>query len=724
MDDQFLWWHLVTTPRPFGDLLRTLNQRRWMIVVVSLGGTALILLGAMLIPARYTATAEIVLVPTQVGNAAALLNEQIILTKVTELSSGSLLRQTVDDLSRDPQFQADEDRAMRQSRTPGDLVRGFLRRRMPGWLFPWNQGLVCRRFRVVELRRHLKVEQEAGSHVIAVHYTSTSPELAALIANRVTTLYLRSETEHKQATARRALAWLDRRVPVAKSQMEALETEVVAYRHAHGLADVNPTAVSDEQFAELDRRIAAAEAALAADRSRLESMRTAGGASALADIRNTPTLEILRAREASLRQSEAGLAASMGPNNPAMLRIRGALREVRQGIGAEVSRAEAALRERAHIEAAQVATLSRKLASLQDASGDMQRAELDRRAGVARQLYDTLLQRREGLLEQLETAWSGFELVSSAVPPDRPSSPNPLLFGPPAFIFLAACGGFIAIGAERLDGTVRHEGDIADALGIPCIGFMPRVRRFKRGRRHQTLLRDTYGPYVEAIRSIVATSLVAAKRGPHVVLVTSSVPGEGKTALAVSYAIYAARLGRRTILLDLDFRHPTTSREFDCAPDDRTLQLLLEDRPVRDVIQRIPPLHLDYLPMGHSHGDPMRLFAGNQIANLLQRLRGQYDCIVADSAPLLASTETRLLATMADKVLFALKWGSTDRRVARSALDQLRQAGVKVNQESCAVAAVLTQIDLRKHARSHDGGVAEALVRYGHYYGQATGSGR
>ncbi len=120
----------------------------------------------------------------------------------------------------------------------------------------------------------------------------------------------------------------------------------------------------------------------------------------------------------------------------------------------------------------------------------------------------------------------------------------------------------------------------------------------------------------------------------------------------------------------------------------------------------------------------MRLFAGNQIANLLQRLRGQYDCIVADSAPLLASTETRLLATMADKVLFALKWGSTDRRVARSALDQLRQAGVKVNQESCAVAAVLTQIDLRKHARSHDGGVAEALVRYGQYYGQATGSGR
>ncbi len=450
----------------------------------------------MLIPAHYTATAEIVLVPTSVGNAAAQLNEQIILTKVTELSSEALLRRTANSLSRDPQFQVDEDQAMRQSRTPGDLVRGILRRRMPAWLSPWNEGLVCRRLRVTELRRHLKVEQEAGSQVIAVQYTSTSPELAALIANRVTTLYLQSETEHKQATARRELAWLGKRVPLAKSQTELSETDLVAYRHAHGLADVNPTAVSDEQFAELDRRIAAAEAALAADRSRLENMQTAGGAAALAGIPDTPTLEALRARQAALLQSEAGFAASMGPNNPAMLQIRAALREVRQGIGAEVSRAEAALRERAHFEAAQVKTLSRKLATVQDTTGDLRLAELDRRAGAARQLYDNLLQRREVLLEQLETAWSGFEMVSSAVPPDRPSSPNPLLFGPPAFVFLAACGGFIAIGMERLDGTVRHEGDIADTLGIPCIGFMPRVSSVQASARPPNAAQG----YVRAVR--------------------------------------------------------------------------------------------------------------------------------------------------------------------------------------------------------------------------------
>jgi uncharacterized protein involved in exopolysaccharide biosynthesis/Mrp family chromosome partitioning ATPase len=695
-----------------------------MILAVSLGGTVLILLGAMLIPARYTATAEIVLVPVQSGNAAAQLNEQIILTKATELKSESLLRRTVENLSRDPQYQADADQAVRQSRTPGDIVRGILRRGIPGWLSPWNAGPVCRRLRVVALRRQLKVAQEAGSHVIAVHATSTSPELAALIANRVTTLYLKSETENKQATARRALAWLDHRVPAAKAQMEAAETDLAAYRHAHGFAGVNPTAVSDEQFTELDRRIAAAQAALAADRSRLDGLRSGRGAAVLAALPDTPALEILRARAAGLRQSEAGLAASMGPNNPSLLRLRASLQEVQRSIGGEVGRAEAALRERARIKAAEVAALGRQLARVQDESGDMRLAELNRRATGARQLYDSLLRRREGLLEQLQTAWSGFEMVSSAVPPDRPSSPDPLLFGPPAFVFLATCAGFLAVGLERMDSTVRRERDITEALGIPCIGFMPRVRRFRRRRPHQALLRDTFGPYVEAIRSIVATSLVAVRRRSQVVLVTSSVPGEGKTALAVSYAIYAARLGRRTILLDLDFRHPTTAREFDCAPDDRTLQLVLQDRSIRDVIQSIPPLQLDYLPIGHSNGDPMRLFAGEQMANLLQRLRGQYECIVADSAPLLASSETRLLAAMADQVLFAVKWGSTDRRVARTALDQLRQAGVKVAPDACAVAAVLTQIDLRKHARSHDGGVAEALVRYGQYYGQAKGTAR
>ena len=348
-----------------------------MILGIALGGTVLILFGAMLIPARYTATSEIVLVPRSGAAAAPQLSEQVVLTKLTELSADALLRRAADNLSRDPRFQAAEGQVTREARTSGDLVRRMLDRLLPARLSPWHAIKACRRLHVAELRRHLKAEQEAGSHVIAVHYTSTDPDVAALIANRVTALYLKSQTEERQAAANRGLAWLDKRVPQAKSQLEEVQTEIQTYRTAHGLADVNPTAATDQQFAELNRQLATAEAGLAADRSRVAALRGSHGAGVLTDAVNTPVLAELRAREASLLQSEASLGASLGENHPQMRQIRSALREIRGKIGQESARAAAGLREQTRVQASQVEMLQRRLATVENASSDMRLGELE-----------------------------------------------------------------------------------------------------------------------------------------------------------------------------------------------------------------------------------------------------------------------------------------------------------------------------------------------------------
>jgi polysaccharide biosynthesis transport protein len=708
----------------FRDVIAGLMWRRRMIFGVALGGTLLILFAALLIPARYTATAQIVLSPTAAAGATPQLNEQIILTKVTEFGAEALLRRAADNLSRDPAYQAAEGAVGRNRRTPGDFLRSALRSLLPGWMSPWHTVKACRRLWVAELRKHLKVEQEAGSQVIAVHYTSTDPDLSALIANRITELYLKSQTEERQATAARSLAWLDKRIPATKLQLENAESAIRAYRSAHGLGDMNPTTASDQRFAELDRQLAVAEAGLAVDKARVASMRSGPDGAIMTPGLDAPSLDALRARETALLQEQATLGVSLGDNHPQMLQMQSALDEVRRKIGRETARAEAGLREQARVQASQVRMLRERIATIQDASGDVRLGELDSHARVDRQLYDEMLRRQEGTLEQLQTASSGFEMVSSAVPPDEPSTPNPLLFGPPALVFLLASSGFLAAVMERLNGTIRSEAELGAALGIPCIGFVPRVRKRNRGRPHQNLLRDTYGPYVEAVRSIVAGLLLATPDRAQVVLVTSSVPGEGKTTLAVSLATYAARIGRRTILLDLDFRHPATAREVGRWLDDRTLERLLEDRPVSDTVQRIPALRLDYVPMGHHPGDPLRLFAGDQIARLLERLRSQYDCIVVDTAPVLAITESRILAAMADRVLLAVKWDSTDRKVARNALDLLRRAGVRMEPQDSVVAGVLTQMDLRRRARVHDGSMADALTRYTQYYGQPAAQDR
>jgi len=194
------------------------------------------------------------------------------------------------------------------------------------------------------------------------------------------------------------------------------------------------------------------------------------------------------------------------------------------------------------------------------------------------------------------------------------------------------------------------------------------------------------------------------------------VPREGKTTLAVSFAVYAARLRPRVILVDFDFRHPAIprelSREIERRPNACVFDLIRRGQPVEEAIQRIPAVSLDYLPVFGSPADPLRLFASQEIRSLLRSLRENYDCVVIDSPPLLAVTEARLLASMADKILFVVQWGNTSRELAQSAMNFLRNPGLLENDCSIRASAVVSQVNLKKHTLYRYGDRGECYVKY------------
>jgi hypothetical protein len=114
--------------------------------------------------------------------------------------------------------------------------------------------------------------------------------------------------------------------------------------------------------------------------------------------------------------------------------------------------------------------------------------------------------------------------------------------------------------------------------------------------------------------------------------------------------------------------------------------------------------------------DPVKLFATEQLPRLLEHLRAQYDCIVIDSAPLMAVTETRLLAALADTVLLGIRWGRTHRRVASNAAALLAEPLSYQGKPPPRLACALTQVDLKRHARYRSGDSGEFLVEYARYY--------
>jgi capsular exopolysaccharide synthesis family protein len=739
----------VTSDLQFQEFIDILRRRKRLILMVAAASMALATAGALLIPPRYTAKAQIIIEPqpgSHIGEPAPVVvsttEDVLIPTQVATLLSRDYMERVRNSLADDPAFRAaDETRALHRladdaawERTV-DAARSWLMAWLPAsWRpdtetapAPLQQDAAPVRPAKREIpspeefERRLKVFQEAGSHVIAASYTSQDPATAAAVANRVVERYIEGQTEQRRAATSRELAWLEERIPVLRTEVDRAELIVGNYQASRGFAASNLSVANDLQIADLSRQLAVAEADFAARQARLAYIRglrqRGSGTDRFLETLNSPMLTELHHQEVALLQTEAELAATVGASNPKLLQVRSRLQYIQGKLGQETERSVSNLENEAQIAGRPVNALRSQLALISDARADMRLHDLEHDVATKRQLYSRLVQRREEVRGQQDILRPDARILSFATPPDRPSSANPVLFIFPAFVMSLIGGSMLAVLAERLDRRLRSQRDINETLGIPCIAMVPQLRRVGQMRPHQNLLAKPLAAYAEAFRSIVATlQLTAPQRAPKVVLITSSVPGEGKTTLAVSLASYMASLGRRVLLIDLDFRHSTILRELGGTANGGVLDLLDHDGPSAEVIQHLPELRLDYLPVCRRPADPFALFASQQMSQLLAKLREEYDCVIVDSPPLLAITEARLLAAMADKVLFVVKWGSTPRHAAQNALSLLRGVNGSGRGRDNLAGAVMTQVNLKKHARGRYGDVAESFVRYKQYY--------
>ena len=361
---------------------------------------------------------------------------------------------------------------------------------------------------------------------------------------------------------------------------------------------------------------------------------------------------------------------------------------------------------------------SEQNASSEERDADGQLRELLRHAGTSAQLYDSLLRRRKEMRDRQETVAPGVGIHVLAGVPNRPSSHNPILFIFPAFIVFAIGGGWLAVVLEQLDRGLRSEQETGDALGISCIGLVPLLPRTHAIRPYQYLLTEPFSAYAEAIRSAVATLGLAAgsARTCKVVLISSSVSGEGKTTLALSLAAYLGMLGRRVLLLDLSSGQGSPLGEFDGLAQRGIVDLSLQNRPTAQLVRHVAEAGLDYLPIAGYCLDPLVLFAREQMPRLVRQLRESYDCVIIDGPPVLGSVEARLLSSIVDKLLLVVKWGSTRREVAQNALSLLRDSGCLDKDRSDLAIAIVTQVDLKRHARYRYGDVGEFLAKRRKYY--------
>ncbi len=568
----------------------------------------------------------------------------------------------------------------------------------------------------------LKVTPEGRSYVIKLSFTSESPKKAARVVNGAADLYVTMLREEKLGQTERATGWLSERLDELRAEVETAEGAVESYRAKNNITDVNGVSLNDQRLFDVNQRLSqlrADDAAAQAKIRQIKEMRVRGfqAMEAVPEVLASATIINLRERESQLLKEESELRSTFGAKHPMIVSVQQEKATLQRKIQAEVERIVKTIENDAEVIGSRIAALEGEIrnvsgGTIEDREAAVKLHELERDADASRNIYNSFLERYKETEEQRQLIEADAKVVSTAAPPSAPSTPGPKLFGAVGFTASLMLGTLLALLMERFDSGLRSARQVEQTLGLPALGLVPRLARLKGNQRpHQYLMAKPLSAYAESIRAIYTSlQLSNVDDPPQVILITSSLPQEGKTTLALSLATFAASSGQRVLLMDVDLRHPNVHRDLGVKPTQGLVEHMAGELELDDVLVHSEEAALWYLPVKRQTANPTDLLGSQKMKLLFGQLRERFDFIVLDSAPLLGVTDTKVVSRFADKVLFVMQWDQTSKDTAINALGHMREARGNV------AGVVLTQVDVRKHAQYGYGDVGQYYGKYQKYY--------
>lgn len=567
----------------------------------------------------------------------------------------------------------------------------------------------------------LNVEPLDMSNVIKIHYTLENPKLAALIANEIADQYLLSQLDAKFEGTRKTTEWLNDQLAELKQKVEQSEKAVEHYRNEKGLAKAGTVTLSAEQLSEMNSELIVARvkrAELEARLRQVEALFKAGAnIESATEVMRSPFVQELQSQELMVQRKLSDMSRQYGARHPKMIQAEAELVELRKKIQLEIKKIASNLRNEVEVARSRESAISSSLASLESTNANKNQAEvqlraLEREAAANRALFENFLKRfketstTEGIQE------ADARVISKAEIPRSPSYPNTdrLITMSVAGSIVAALGVVFLL--EMFNPGLRNPEQIEALLKKPTVGLIPLL---KDDKPLEYVLKNPQSSLTEAINSLrISLLLLDPDKTVKTVLVTSAVPEEGKSTLAALLALQAASLGQRVMLVDGDLRRPSIEKMFGLGkPKGITDYLMNPNSRYQDFVVQDEASGLHVLGRGLAEFiNPADLFASHRMEALITALSDHYDLVVIDSPPVMAVTDSRVLSRLVDKTLFVVRWDFTPRKVIKTAMRQITDAG------NNTAGIVLQRVNLKQYGRYSygDSGYYYHHGRYRHYY--------
>jgi succinoglycan biosynthesis transport protein ExoP len=557
------------------------------------------------------------------------------------------------------------------------------------------------------------------TQLVKISVESSDFLLAPVAANAIANAYIESQLEAKVGLTQQAASWLGERLGGLKDKLNNSERELQDFREKNNLIDVK--GVSTLVVKELDQvagRLVSVRIELLDFKTsyyQLKSLKDLSyeSLSSLPFILDNPLVVRLKESELTTKLKVSELSERYGPKHPRMMAARSDLSAARASLltqmmlvadGVENDFSAAQSKEESLVDAlnetkARMLSINRTEFELSDYVRNVQ---------TNRALYETFFKRINETAETGTLQTANARIVDVAVIPVNAVKPKKKLIIMLVLVVSLMFGIALAFLLDALDATIKHADDVDYKLNSSMLGLLPILPNSKKeddseNAKVRAFIDGNHTGFSEAVRTLRTSLTLASLEKPvQTLLFTSSIPNEGKTTSSVNLACAYGQM-EKVLLIDADMRRPTVAKQLRLPQGSRGLSnAVAYPETLDDSIHKIENLGIDIMPAGPVPPNPLELLSSKNFTDLLETLKGRYNKIIIDSAPMQAVSDALYLSTLSDGVVYVIKADATKDKLVKAGLARLNDANARV------LGVVLNQVDVEKVARY--GG------NYGGYY--------
>lgn len=568
------------------------------------------------------------------------------------------------------------------------------------------------------------VQPVRNTHVVRVSFDSHDPQMAARVPNTLATIYIVSDLEARAEQVRRTTEFLATQSEELRKKVVESEKALQEFREREKIVDAKGVVLggATRQLEEFTTSLVDARKKRADAEALYNQVNAARGSmegfEQLPAIQKHPLVQRFREALAEAERKLADANRRYGPEHPRMASAAADLKAAQDNFRRQVMIVVQGVQKEYELARAHETSIER---ALSQSKGDIQAhnrkgfelANLEREVAANRQIYDTFMQRsRETKAGDIQSPVG--RIVDLALVPKTPYGPNKRLIVGLAILGALLAGIALAVLVERLNNTVKTSHEAENKLLVPSLGVIPHTATENDAPLERMYSEASENAFAEAIRTLRSSILLSAMESPkQVILLTSSIPEEGKTTVACNLA-FALSMVKKTLLLEADMRRPRLKRVLGVQPADRPglAEMIAGDLPFKDCIYRVPGTELNVLHVGRTPANPLDLITSPRFDEMMERLKEEFDVILVDSPPVQLVSDALVLAQTATAVVFVVKADSTPYPVARYALNRLARAGAPI------LGALVNQLDIESADRyygEHSGYGNKYYRKYGYY---------